>query len=189
MLLALSTGQRAQTLKALDLNSLFDDIDENKIAFTFDKILKTSWPGFSQAVEICAFTEENSICPLLCLQKYIEMSKTLRNSSQLFISFQKPYKAVTTQTISRWICNTLSKAGIDNSYRAHSTRSATPSKAAKCLDIDSMLKTVGWFKESAFARLYRRNTESVRKNFDSSALSQGLGWLHGLSISLYFYTM
>ena len=37
MLLALSTGQRAQTLKALDLNSLFDDIDENKITFTFEQ--------------------------------------------------------------------------------------------------------------------------------------------------------
>ena len=41
MLLALSTGQRAQTLAALDLNNLTARNDSKNMVFTFDKILKT----------------------------------------------------------------------------------------------------------------------------------------------------
>ena len=169
MLLALSTGQRAKTLTALDLSNLHENEVENKITFTFDKILKTSRPGFTHIVEIHTFDEEPNICPLLCLQKYIEKTKSFRKSNQLFISFQKPHKAVTTQTISRWLCSVLSEADINKCFKAHSTRNAT-SKAAKSLEINTILKTLGWSREATFAKHYRRSTSDIRKNFTNTIL-------------------
>ena len=48
------------------------------------------------------------------LRKYLEMTKDKRGQeSRLLISFQKPFKAVTADTLSRWVKATTSQAGID----------------------------------------------------------------------------
>jgi hypothetical protein len=54
---------------------------------------------------------------------YLEKTKTLRgNITQLFITMQKPYKAVTRDTICRWTRTVLIKSGIDvNIFKPHST--------------------------------------------------------------------
>ena len=172
MLLALSTGQRAQTLAALDLNNLERRGDNRNIVFTFDKVLKTSRPGVHQFVEICEFLEESSICPLTCLENYIERTKELRMSSNLFISFQKPHKAVTTQTISRWLSILLNEAGLSRKkFTSHSTRMASSSKAFHYTDINSVLKTVGWTREATFGKFYNRIQIDCRNEFTKAVLS------------------
>lgn len=156
MLLALSTGQRAQTLTALNLENLL--LGENKISFTFLKILKTSRPGFKHLVEVCKFNADTNICPWECLLEYLKRTETIRMSEQLFVSFQKPHNGISTQTISRWLTSLLREAGIvQGNFTAHSIRGAAASKAAKTVDINSILKTVGWAKEDTFARFYHRN--------------------------------
>jgi hypothetical protein len=48
------------------------------------------------------------------LKEYLKQTHELRaNTRQLFISYIKPYKAVSTSTISRWIKVVLQRAGID----------------------------------------------------------------------------
>ena len=90
--LALSTGQRAQTLAALDLNNLTARNDSKNMVFTFDKVLKTSRPGFHQFVEINEFPSEKVICPLACLEMYRERTKkfTLKQSAFCFFSKASP---------------------------------------------------------------------------------------------------
>jgi site-specific recombinase XerD len=57
----------------------------------------------------------------------------MRKTNTLFISYVKPYGAVTRSTISRWLKSLMSSAGIDISkYSAHNIRSSAASKAKVC---------------------------------------------------------
>lgn len=169
MLLALTTGQRVQTLTAMRLSLLV--YSDKKIAAHFDSVLKTSKPGVHKVFEICKFEEDSSVCPVSCLNSYIEKTKNLRaDLDQVFISFQKPHKLVTTQTLGRWITSVLKDCNINSSFTAHSTRSASASKAALSLDVNSVLKTVGWRNEQTFARFYNKPVLDSADAFSNSIL-------------------
>ena len=64
-----------------------------------------------------------------------EETQTLKN-------FIKPHKAMSNSTVSRWLMNALSAAGIDtNTFPAHSTRAASSSKAkTQCVPTKEILK-------------------------------------------------
>lgn len=155
-LLALTSGQRVQTLSVLSLENI--QVYSNKIVFVIDTVLKTSKPGTKNVVEIFRFVDDCTICPMLCLQFYINRTKVLRDATckSVFCSFVKPYKAVSSQSISRWICEVLREAKVPNCFTAHSTRSASTSKAAKHLDINCILQTVGWRSEVTFGKFYHK---------------------------------
>jgi len=57
------------------------------------------------------------------LKEYLQRTETLRvTGSQLLISFQKPHKAVSGDTISRWIRTVMQMSEINlDVYKAHST--------------------------------------------------------------------
>lgn len=160
MLLALCSSQRLQGLKALSLDSAC--LDENKCVFYFDVLLKTSRPGkHAHPLEISRYNADIELCPVSHLLKYIQMTKSLRGDiKQLLISYVKPYGAVTTDTISRWLKVVMTQAGIDtNIFKAHSTRSASSSKAITTgAPIDVILSKVGWTKENTFRKFYSRST-------------------------------
>ena len=87
----------------------------------------------------------------------------MRHSTQLFISTVRPYKAVSKDTISRWIKVTLDLAGIDvRIFKPHSTRAAATSaaqrKGVKLMDI---LNVAGWTNETTFARFYNKPLQSL----------------------------
>ena len=68
-----------------------------------------------------------------------------------------PHHAVCSQTIANWIKKILCFAGLDlRLYRAHSTRSASCSKASmKNVPVDTILSYGGWSRTSTFARFYK----------------------------------
>lgn len=156
MLIALSSGQRAQTLAAMNLDMLYYSSQGNMV-FTFEKILKTSRPGFKTLLEVSKFEKDSKICPLGCLKKYIEQTKDLRKTRQLFISFRKPHNGITSQTISRWIVTCLREANVPQIFSGHSTRSAASSKAALTVDSNTILSSIGWANENTFATYYKRD--------------------------------
>lgn len=158
-LIALSTGQRLQTMAVLDLNNIIRDT--NKISFPITSITKTSAPGKSFTVHIHRYPIDDSLCPLLTTYKYLERTKDLRVSSKLFIGANKPHKPVTNQTLGRWIKAGLGKANCDAGFGAHSTRHASSSTAAKQgVPVNKILSTVGWTNASTFQKFYRRETTS-----------------------------
>ena len=79
-----------------------------------------------QPIFIAAFTEDPSLCPLLCLQQYEETTKELRpkdGSQQLRIATVAPHKPVVSSTIARWLKEVVNASGVDVSiFQAHSTR-------------------------------------------------------------------
>jgi hypothetical protein len=78
------------------------------------------------------------------------------NCSKLFLSFAKPHKEVTKETISRWIRIILSKAGVDTKIDGpHSVRSAAKANV-NSVPLDVILKKAGWSREKTFAIFYNK---------------------------------
>lgn len=157
-LLALATGQRAQTISLIDIENIA--IKDDCITIKIDKLIKTSAPNRCQPfLTLPFFNDKEKICPARAVIKYMEITKDIRTCNKLFISTRKPYKSVTTSTISRWIKKTMEESGIDISvFSAHSTRHASCSVAfKKGVNIDDIRRTAGWTGESSsFGKFYNR---------------------------------
>lgn len=158
MLLLLVSGQRGQTIHLLDINHMF--VGDDKYTFVIPNHLKQSKPGVSNPQVVLESFERPSICVVTTLKEYLVRTKSLRGSgqSQLLLSFVKPYKPVSRDTVTRWVRCTLALAGIDiTKYSAHSTRAASVSAASRAnVNIDDILQTAGWSSECCFARFYNK---------------------------------
>nr|CAH7726456.1 unnamed protein product [Callosobruchus chinensis] len=132
MLLALVSAQRVQTLSLIELKDIKSSSQGVQI-FVSSRI-KTSGPNREQPIIALPFYEaDRAIC--------------------------KPHHNASSQTISRWIRNVLSKAGIDpNKYTSHSTRHASTSLAdRKGISVDVIRAAAGWSQQSkTFAIFYKR---------------------------------
>ena len=137
-------------------------IEETKIVFTVVQRLKTLRPGHnSLRVMIPKVLRNKSICPYSHLLHYIDRRTSLRklsDSTQLFISLNKPHKGVTSSSLARWIKDILQDCGVNTSvFKAHSTRSAATYKAfLHAASITEILKLANWSNEKAFIKYYNR---------------------------------
>ena len=146
MLLLLVTGQRGQFIHLLSLTGI--QLTPQIAYLSLEEHTKTSRPNKTTAtVTIAEFTPDSSICPLTTLKAYMKKTETLRNGeNKLFISFIKPNKAVSRDTISRWTKQVLTNSGIDTKmFTSHSTRAASATKAHQNeIPLDTILNTIGW---------------------------------------------
>lgn len=170
-LLALVTGQRMQTLSKINIDNI--EIDSERIEIKIPDRIKTSIVNEIQPILRLPFFKNNlKICPASTLQCYL--GRTLnnrRNVKSLFISHKRPFKAVRTPTLSRWVKEILNRSGIDTDiFSAHSTRHASTSAAhRKGINIDLLRKTVSWSEKSeTFRRFYNL---PLSANKDAFALS------------------
>ena len=123
-LLCLLSGQRDQTVKALNIKDML--LENGKSTLFIKRPMKTPKPGFHQSPIV--FSEYSSI--VTTITHYLEITNDLRITDQLIINYQKPHKAVMTSMISRWSKVIFGKAGIDiEKYSWHSTRLASTSDA------------------------------------------------------------
>ncbi|CAK1595681.1 unnamed protein product [Parnassius mnemosyne] len=158
-ILALTTGHRVQTLSHIKLQNI--KINSSGVQIKIPDLIKTSNKNILQPIlHLKIYTCKLEICPVNTLKSYIRRTEQFRhNTEQLLLTIKKPYRAASSQTLSRWIKSTLSKAGIDMSiFTAHSTRHAATSAANRAgLSMDLIRKTAGWSKNSeTFARFYNR---------------------------------
>lgn len=159
ILLALCTGHRVQTFSLIKVENIH--FTPNEINIFIPDIIKTSAPGRdSPVLSLPYFTENPKVCPAKTIQDYIERTRDRpTNVNSLLITYKKPYKAATTQSISRWIKQVLSQSGVDTSvFSAHSTRHASTSAAASAgVSLDVIRRTAGWTQQSnTFAKYYNR---------------------------------
>lgn len=173
MLIALTTGQRMQTLGLIDIKNIYRL--EDTIEIKIPNRIKTSRLNNPQPTLIVPSYRKNlNWCVVSALEMYLKKTKDLRGlETRLFISFKKPYKAVSSQTLSRWIKNTLTSSGINtNIFCAYSTRHASTSAAKRSgVNIDVIRKTAGWSEKSGtFARFYNRNIVSDKDVFAQAIL-------------------
>jgi hypothetical protein len=158
MLLALTTGQRLQTLHSIYVQNI--DINCDYVKIRIGDLLKTSCQTkHLSELYIEKYPDNGNICVVKTLLQYLETTKTLRETEeQLFISYQKPYKSVSKGTLGKWIKTVLSGAGIDmNIFKPHSTRSASTSVASSKIPVETVLRTAGWKTDCTFRKFYKRN--------------------------------
>ena len=155
MLLALTTAQRTQTLHVLDIEDF--QIYDNLVMIPITARLKqTNARNNKFKIELRSLEEDPSICVVECLKSYLKRTGKLRTSSKLLISYLKPYKAVSKQTISRWIKKVMFEAGIDTEiFKSHSTRAAACSKLKNnSVPIEEIIETAGWANAKCFKKFY-----------------------------------
>ena len=173
MLLCLTTGQRGQTIHKFDVNYIQAMDDRYRI--TICEKLKQTKPGRHLApIDLLAYHNDKKLCVVEHLREYLHRTEQLRKGhSQLLISYIKPFKPVSKDTISRWVKQVLESAGIDtNKYSAHSSRAASASSCkAKGLNLAEIMKCAGWSNSSTFARFYDKPVDMATVNFGSVLLN------------------
>ena len=172
MLVALVTGQRCQTLACLDISEKYMKKFADHYSFALTNHLKQDRPGKSFGNIRLYKYNQTELCVYEALSQYISMTQSLRKSSQLFVSYIRPYDKVSSTTIGRWLQAVLAQAGIDiDIYKAHSTRSASTTKAAKVIPINMLLDLAGWSQESTFRQFYDKPV-AVTNQMGSSVLDR-----------------
>ena len=135
-------------------------MEEDNYSFDVAEHIKTSTPRSPYTrIDIAAYEPDHSICPLSCLKAYINKTKALRNNeTKLCISYVRPHKPVSRDTISRWTKETLKLSGIDTKvFTAHSTRSASVSKAnEKDVPLHEIITKAGWKSAETFRKYYNK---------------------------------
>ena len=156
LLIILTTGQRCQTLKAMDLKNM--EVDKNYIKIRIGELLKQSKPKTHLAeLYIEAFGQNPNICVVKTLKFYLKRTENIRKDSCLFLITQKPHSPESKSTIAGWIKLGLRLAGIDLSlFTPHSTRSASTSAVVNKVPIDTIIKTAGWSRDCTFRKFYNR---------------------------------
>lgn len=169
VLLALSTGQRIQTLSLIKIDDI--SLGSNKIEIKIANRIKTSALNKPQPFLILPFFDmDPEVCVARGLIQYIEKTKDLRNSCQyLFITYKKPHHRASPQTIGRWIRDILKLSGVNiKHFKPQSTRHASTSLAAQMgVSFEAIRLAAGWSENSkTFANFYHRpiidNTQFAR---------------------------
>ena len=156
MLLALTTGQRVQTLCAVDIRNM--EMDMNYVKIRFGDLLKQSRPSFHlNELYIEAFKANYSLCVVGNILRYLEVTLPLRKGYSLFISTIKPYNSVSRNTLANWLKESLRESGINlDIFSPHSTRSASTSAVVSKVPIDTIMRTAGWKSSCTFRKHYKR---------------------------------
>ena len=156
-LLTLLSGRRGQTIKSIKINNIF--FDENEMKINLDGLQKTSKRGFNEPGIVIERYEDKKLCLVDTVQAYLRRTEQIRGGEeQLFISHTWPFKKVSRDTLSRYLKQVLSRAGVDTTvFKSHSMRSALVSKATKLkVSTATILAAIGWRQESTFAKFYNK---------------------------------
>ena len=125
--------------------------------YTFQIIdhLKQSRPSVKNPlVELSPFKDE-TLCAVTTLKEYLTRTQSLRCSeSQLFISYNRHFKRVSRDTISRYVKLVLTLESIHPGL--NHTVLGLPVRLQQVLlqyvSLDDILHTAGWSSESTFAK-------------------------------------
>ena len=143
ILIVLTTGQRCQTLVAMNLRNM--DVNRgNHVEIRIGELLKQSKPQHHlEELYIEAFKNNPSICvvnALNALNCYNKKTSRLRKDSNLFIITQKPYSPASKRTITAWMKLGLKLKGIDMTlFTPHNTRSASTSAVVNKVPINTII--------------------------------------------------
>jgi len=172
MLLMLLSGQRIQTIQLLNVE--FMEITNSRVKFLIHDKVKQTRPGkHLQDIVIKAYAPDRRLCIVNYLNAYLKATETIRgDEKQLLITYSKPHKKASKDTISRWLKDTLIAAGVDTTvYSAYSVRSASTSAAkAKGVPIDQILTAGGWSSMSTFAKYYNKPIKQLNDDYSTSLL-------------------
>ena len=174
VLLLLVTGQRGQTIINLDTEQM--TVDEDTVVFKMKVLLKHNRLGDPLGTLVLrAFPTCKRLCVVHTLKCYLAKTETVRGYSQVLLSFLRPHKPISRDSLARWTLTVLKLSGIDtDKYKGHSTRGAASSAARRLgVPLHLILKQASWRCAESFARFYERELDQ-----DPTMVGQGI--LRGL---------
>lgn len=157
MLMSLSAASRCSEMAYLDLQHA--SFNPEGIEFLLTRHKKNQKNSTLPGKIFISKIELKSICPVLCLEEYINRTSDARNkgsSNLVFRSISHPEAGVTPRTISRWLTSCIQESGfkVDNLI-GHSVRSKSVSKANfKGMSTRDIIRAVGWKSNSCFFKYY-----------------------------------
>ena len=162
LLTILSGGQRTQTIHAIDILDI-KILPDKCIIPIYEKLKHTNPERHLKPLEFPVYNMEPCLCVVVNLKLYLQKTLPYRKSSKLFLSYQKPYSAISKDTLARWCKDVLYKAGIDtNLYSSHSSRHATTSLLARNgMNMRDICLNAGWSSERTFAVHYNKVIEEA----------------------------
>lgn len=170
MLLLLLSGQRGQTIHLLDTRNM--TLTKSKLKFRIGDLVKQTAPNrHVNELAFRAYAPDRRLCIITVIEEYLRRTRPARGScTNLLLTYGKPVKAASRDSIRRWTREVLKSAGIDTSiFSPHSVRSASTSKAVLRLPLNTILQTAGWTRESTFRKYYKKDiTEG--KSFQEAIL-------------------
>ena len=113
IILCLTTGQRDQTIKCLNLDYI--TISSDKVLLFMPETLKTTRPGHHlPPIELKTF-KDSELCVVTHLKQYIKITVPFRNTNtnHFLLSFVQPHKPVSVTTLSRWCVTVMKESGIN----------------------------------------------------------------------------
>ena len=139
---------------------------------------KTCRPGLdNRKLSFDTFSDDKKLCVVNCINDYLTHTQNWRqindklDRSWLLLSMVKPHHPITPSSVARWLKETISKAGISDIFTAHSTRSASTSKAKRIgLSAKDIIEQAKWTNESTFMRFYSKPLDSIA--FQQAVLSR-----------------
>ena len=169
-LVALTASDRAQTIHALRSDMIETDANGNLVIVVYDR-LKTSRRGHPPRVVTCVSWDDQELDVAFYVHKYLDrvlvfrlraVFNELEKPVQLFLS-HKTGCPVAKSTISRWIKDVLSLAGIDTSrFSPGSTRSASVSAAARRgASMAQILGAGDWSNLGTYQHYYDRTVDDT----------------------------
>jgi integrase len=159
VLILLITGQRPQILPNLNLSNM--KVGSNFYEFILNALdLKQGRPNFKPVtILLRSYPANKKLCVVHYLGVYLQRTALIRKGQQqLLLSYKKPHAKASSNTISRWIRQVLTAAGIDvATFSAGSTRAASTSKAREQgAPVSQILAMGGWTQENTFNKFYNR---------------------------------
>ena len=162
LIMLISGGQRSQTIHLIKRKNI-NFINDNLVFIPIMNVVKqTKANNHIKPLKLKTY-EDKKLCVVSHLKIYQNLVQALApDEEQLFVSYIKPHKAVSKDTIARWCRETLKMSGIDTKkYSTHSSRSAATSKAKeKGVPLKTIIDSAGWKNERMFATTYERTIEN-----------------------------
>ncbi len=136
----------------------------------------TTTPFRDHVVNLQALPSEEAhpalalLCPVRALRIYVDRTRSVRSSEQLFVCYggQQKGKAVSKQRLAHWIVEAVALAYQSQGepcplgVRAHSTRSVASSHAlAHGASLADICRAAGWATPNTFASFYNLRVEPV----------------------------
>ncbi len=102
---------------------------------------------------------------MAAIEHFLSISDDVRKSDEKFLFISSKGRRAHIDTLRHWVTELLHDSGIET--LAGSCRSASSSAAvARDVDIDTVLKSAGWARESTFRRYYQRQVLKLNEGYN-----------------------
>ena len=156
-LLLLLGGQRVNTIFNFHTDRMI--FSTTSVTFAPATVLKHSRKGSKlNSFTYRAYPQDNNLCVVECLKEYLSRreSKIAGSVTNLFVTYGKPYKAASIDTVRRWVKDLFNECNIN--FSPHSCRSASTSKALDCgVNLSDILTKGCWKNCKTFMNFYKKD--------------------------------